>query len=43
MTPSNPTGITLSQPVLVVENRTFSNRAYCAINEGLAGRAFRRQ
>ncbi|MFZ1727281.1 MAG: DUF1116 domain-containing protein [Albidovulum sp.] len=26
---------TLSQPVLVVENRTFGNRAYCAINEGL--------
>jgi hypothetical protein len=30
------TGITtLSQPVLVVENRAFGNRAYCAINEGL--------
>jgi Protein of unknown function (DUF1116) len=30
------TGVTtLSQPVLVVENRTFGNRAYCAINEGL--------
>jgi hypothetical protein len=30
------TGITTqSQPVLVVENRTFGNRAYCAINEGL--------
>ena len=26
---------TVSQPLLVVENRTFSNRAYCAINEGL--------
>jgi hypothetical protein len=26
---------TLSQPLLVVENRTFGNRAYCAINEGL--------
>jgi len=26
---------TVSQPVLVVENRTFGNRAYCAINEGL--------
>jgi hypothetical protein len=30
------TGLTTrSQPVLVVENRTFGNRAYCAINEGL--------
>src|SRR6478672_4635482 len=30
------TGVTtLSQPVLVIENRTFGNRAYCAINEGL--------
>ena len=30
------TGITtLSLPVLVVENRAFGNRAYCAINEGL--------
>jgi hypothetical protein len=30
------TGITTqSQPVLVVENRAFGNRAYCAINEGL--------
>jgi len=30
------TGMTTqSQPVLVVENRTFGNRAYCAINEGL--------
>lgn len=30
------TGITtMSQPVLVVENRTFGNRAYCTINEGL--------
>ena len=26
---------TLSQPVLVVENRTIGNRAYCTINEGL--------
>jgi len=26
---------TMSQPVMVVENRTFGNRAYCAINEGL--------
>jgi hypothetical protein len=26
---------TVSQPVLVVENRSFGNRAYCAINEGL--------
>ena len=26
---------TISQPMLVVENRTFGNRAYCAINEGL--------
>lgn len=26
---------TVSQPMLVVENRTFGNRAYCAINEGL--------
>jgi hypothetical protein len=26
---------TLSQLVLVVENRVFGNRAYCAINEGL--------
>src|SRR5262249_41122416 len=30
------TGITTrSQPVLVVENRAFGNRAYCALNEGL--------
>ena len=30
------TGITtVSQPVMVVENRTFGNRAYCTINEGL--------
>jgi Protein of unknown function (DUF1116) len=30
------TGITTqSQPLLVVENRAFGNRAYCAINEGL--------
>src|SRR5262249_35005468 len=26
---------TLAQPLLVVENRAFGNRAYCAINEGL--------
>jgi len=26
---------TVSQPVMVVENRTFGNRACCAINEGL--------
>src|SRR5260370_40922503 len=24
-----------SQPLLVVENKTFGNRGYCAINEGL--------
>ncbi len=30
------TGVTtLGQPVMVVENRTNGNRAYCAINEGL--------
>src|SRR5262252_1398562 len=30
------TGMTTkSQPVMVVENRVFGNRAYCAINEGL--------
>jgi hypothetical protein len=30
------TGMTTrSQPVLVVENRAFGNRAYCTINEGL--------
>ena len=30
------TGITTaSMPLMVVENRTFGNRAYCAINEGL--------
>src|SRR4051812_20453479 len=30
------TGLTTrTQPVMVVENRTFGNRAYCAINEGL--------
>jgi hypothetical protein len=30
------TGLTtVSQPLLVVENKTFGNRAYCAINEGL--------
>jgi len=30
------TGLTtLSQPVMVVENRAFDNRAYCTINEGL--------
>jgi hypothetical protein len=26
---------TVSQPLLVVENKAFGNRAYCAINEGL--------
>ena len=26
---------TVSQPLMVVENRAFGNRAYCAINEGL--------
>jgi Protein of unknown function (DUF1116) len=26
---------TASQPLMVVENRSFGNRAYCAINEGL--------
>ena len=35
------TGITTrTQPVLIVENRTFGNRAYCTINEGL-GRVMR--
>ncbi len=30
------TGLTtVSQPVMVVENRSFGNRAYCTINEGL--------
>ncbi|MEE2956485.1 MAG: DUF1116 domain-containing protein, partial [Pseudomonadota bacterium] len=30
------TGVTtLSQPVFVVKNKTFGNRAYCTINEGL--------
>ena len=30
------TGVTtLSQPLMVVENRAFGNRAYCAVNEGL--------
>ena len=30
------TGITTaSQPVLIVENRAFGNRAYCTLNEGL--------
>ena len=30
------TGITTrSMPVMVVENRTFANRAYCTLNEGL--------
>jgi hypothetical protein len=30
------TGVTTkSQPVMVVENRAFGNRAYCAVNEGL--------
>ena len=26
---------TISQPLMVVENKTYGNRAYCAINEGL--------
>jgi hypothetical protein len=26
---------TLSQPLMVVENQAFGNRAYCAVNEGL--------
>lgn len=26
---------TITQPMMVVENRTFGNRAYCALNEGL--------
>jgi hypothetical protein len=26
---------TMSQPVMIVENRAFGNRAYCTINEGL--------
>ncbi len=26
---------TVSQPLMVVENKTFGNQAYCAINEGL--------
>ena len=26
---------TLSQPVLVVENQTYGNKAYCTVNEGL--------
>jgi len=26
---------TITQPLMVVENRTFGNRAYCTINEGL--------
>src|SRR5205814_858415 len=30
------TGITTrSMPLLIVENRAFGNRAYCALNEGL--------
>jgi Protein of unknown function (DUF1116) len=30
------TGLTtVSQPLMVIENKTFANRAYCAINEGL--------
>ena len=30
------TGVTTkSQPVMVVENKAFGNRAYCAVNEGL--------
>jgi hypothetical protein len=31
---------TISQPVVIVENKTFGNRAYCTINEGL-GRVLR--
>ena len=27
--------ITRGMPVMVVENRTFGNRAYCTVNEGL--------
>ena len=27
--------ITASQPVMIVENRAFGNRAYCTLNEGL--------
>jgi hypothetical protein len=26
---------TMSQPVMIVENKTFDNRAYCTVNEGL--------
>ncbi len=26
---------TISQPLMVVENRTYQNKAYCALNEGL--------
>lgn len=26
---------TVSQPLMVVENKTYNNRAYCALNEGL--------
>jgi len=26
---------TISQPLMVVENRTYKNKAYCALNEGL--------
>lgn len=26
---------TISQPVVIVENRTFGNRAYCTINKGV--------
>jgi hypothetical protein len=26
---------TMSQPVMIVDNKTFGNRAYCTINEGL--------
>ena len=30
------TGVTtISQPVMIVENRAFGNRAYCTLNEGL--------
>ncbi len=32
--------ITMSQPVMVVENRTFGNRAFCTLNEGI-GRVLR--
>ena len=36
--------ITRGMPVMVVENRTFGNRAYCTVNEGARqGDALRRQ